>query len=352
MPAQDYDVRVWGRFDNQRRDLGIGLIMRELETRGLRATFFTEVLGSETFGIDGLRQVIAEIRGRGHDVQLHAHPIQRCGRYRSLGQAPVSDDIAAYPLDEQTQLLRQGIDILVGCGVPRDEILAFRAGNYGANNDTWAAMAAVGLRVSSSYNPCYFDNGCRLRFSDARAGLFRAEHGVFELPISNFVEHRGGFRHLQITAVSLAEMKRYLWEARRLGIAEVTIVTHSFELLHLDSIEHRLGRVNSVNLHRLRGLCRFLGEHARDFEVDTVGALAARLRDRDAVAPNGGDGSDGAAELPKGRRGDRARRLFEQAWKRVEARLPLSAPVTWPRSDRPGAGPQQLRREHEREDRT
>lgn len=44
LPAQDYDMRVWGRFRNHRHDLGIGLIMRELEARGFRATFFTEVL--------------------------------------------------------------------------------------------------------------------------------------------------------------------------------------------------------------------------------------------------------------------------------------------------------------------
>ena len=324
LPAQDYELRVWGRFRNQKHDLGIGLIMRELEVHGFRATFFTEALGAETFGIDGLRQVIGELRARGHDVQLHAHPIQRCGRYRSLGREPASDDIGAYALDEQTALLREAIDILVRCGVPRADVRAFRAGNYGANNDTWAAMASVGLGVSSSFNPCYFDKNCRLIFPSSRSGLFRAEHGVFELPISNFVEHDGTHRHLQITAVSLPEMTRHLWEARRLGIAEVTIVTHSFELLHVDSIEQRLGRVNSVNLLRLRGLCSFLRQHEHEFEVDTVGALAARLRETGPGSP------DGAREMPKGRRRDRVRRLFEQAVKRVEARLPFNAPMILP----------------------
>jgi len=334
LPAQGYDVRVWGRFRNQRHELGIGLIMRELEAHGFRATFFTEVLGSETFGIDGLREVIGEMRARGHDVQLHAHPIQRRGRYRSLGEAPAKDDIGAYALDEQVALLRDGIAILERCGVPRDDARAFRAGNYGANNETWAAMAAVGLRVSSNYNPCYFEKNCRLRFADSRPGLFRAEHGVFELPISNFVEHRGGHRHMQITAVSLAEMTRHLWEARRLGIGEVTIVTHSFEFFHLDSIEQQRGRVNSVNVLRLRGLCQFLREHAGEFEVDTVGALTGRLREAGATVP--GEAPDRApgrapgkpTEMPRGRRRDRVRRLVEQAWKRVEAELPFSAPVT------------------------
>jgi len=313
-PALDYDARVWGRFRNQRHDLGIGLIMRELEAHGLRATFFTEVLGSQTFGIDGLREIVGEIRKRGHDVQLHAHPIQRCARYRSLGVAPVDDDIGAYGLDEQTALLGEALAILVSCGVPRDEVRAFRAGNYGASNTTWAAMAAVGLALSSSYNPCYFDRNCRMRFADSRPGLFRAEHGVFELPISNFVERSGRHRHLQIAAVSLAEMTRYLEEARRLGIGEVTIVTHSFELAHFDPRDAQRGRVNRINLRRLRGLCRFLREREAEFEVETIGALAARLH-------AGAVPSATATEMPRGRRRDRARRLIEQGFKRVEAKL-------------------------------
>jgi hypothetical protein len=315
LPALDYDARVWGRFRNQRHDLGIGLIMRELEVHGLRATFFTEVLGSQTFGIDGLRRIIAEIRERGHDVQLHAHPIQRCARYRSLGRAPVDDDIGTYTLDEQTALLGEAIAILASCGVPRDEVRAFRAGNYGASNTTWAAMAAVGLPLSSSYNPCYFDRNCRMRFADSRPGLFRAEHGIFELPISNFVERAGRHRHLQITAVSLAEMTRYLEDARRIGIGEVTIVTHSFEFAHLDPRDPGRAGVNRINLHRLRGLCRFLHERHAEFEVETIGALAARLHAGDAVP------SAIATEMPTGRRRDRARRLFEQGLKRMEAKL-------------------------------
>src|SRR5437763_16837389 len=74
LPAQGYDVRMWGRFSNQKKDLGVGLIMDELEAHGMRATFFTEVFGSQHFGIDGLREVVQAMHRRGHDVQLHTHP--------------------------------------------------------------------------------------------------------------------------------------------------------------------------------------------------------------------------------------------------------------------------------------
>lgn len=322
VPAQGYDLRVWGRFENQSRDLGVGLLMTELERCGLRATFFTEVFGAHTFGFDGLREVCGEIRGRGHDVQLHTHPVQRRARYRTLGEAPAKDSVADYPRAEQAKLLAEGLALLVASGVPRGELLAYRAGHYGANNETWAAMADVGLVVSSNYNPCYFDKTCKMRFAGSAPGLFSAESGVYELPISNFVERGGGYRHLQITAVSLGEMKSHLLQARRLGIEEVTLVTHSFELCHIDSVEGRRGRVNSVNLLRLRGLAEFLRDNAADFEVETVGALAARLAAGDARPED-----RSPPEMPRGRRRHKARRLFEQAYKRVEAKLPLALPV-------------------------
>lgn len=313
-PVQGWDVRVWGRFSNQRRELGIRLIMDELEAFGHKGTFFVEALGSRFFGLDGLRATCAALRTRGHDVQLHTHPVQMQADWRSRGEEPASDDIGAYPRDRQVELLREGLDRLEACGVPRAELVAFRAGNYGANNDTWSAMKDAGLVLSSNFNPCYFDKNCKMRAESAAAGLFEARPGVWELPISNMIERGGGHRHAQITAVSSAEMKDYLRQANALGLREVTIVTHSFELYHVDSIGERRGRVNRVNLGRMRELCRFLREQSEQFEVDTCGALGRRLRDgKESAAP--------VDAMPRGRDVLKVRRLVEQAYKRFEAKV-------------------------------
>ena len=75
-PPLGYDLRVWGRFANHDEELGVPLIMRELEAEGLRGTFFVEPLGARFFGVDQLAAVCRAMRARGHDVQLHAHPMQ------------------------------------------------------------------------------------------------------------------------------------------------------------------------------------------------------------------------------------------------------------------------------------
>ncbi len=321
LPPQGYDLRVWCRFRNRQDELGLGLITRELDAFGFKGTFFTEVFGSYFFGMAGLRAIAARLRDGGHDVQLHTHPIQRNAGFRSKGDEPAPDDLAAYDVDAQTALVREGIDLLVRAGVPKDDVVSLRAGNFGASNETWEAMRRAGLALSSNYNPCYFDKRCAMRSDSARAGLFEAASGVWELPITNFREASGAPRHLQITAVSSDELHAAMIDARAEGVREVCIVTHSFEFCHIDSIAERRGRPNTVNVHRLKSLCRFLADHERDFEVDTCGALARRLaRGDERASPTT------PREWPAAHASHRAKRLVEQAFKRIEARVPFALP--------------------------
>jgi hypothetical protein len=313
-PPQGYDLRVWGRFRNQKQELGIDLIMRELEAHGHRATFFLEPLGSSHFGIEGLREVCATMRGRGHDVQLHLHPIQKQINWWTQGLAPPADDMADYSVADQTLLLGEGLGLLERCGVPRSELNAFRAGNFGAGNSTWQALARAKLRLDSSLNLNYLSKNCRIEWPKEETGLFDTGEGVWELPVSNFREADGAFRHLQLTAVSLREIEHYFDQARRHGIREITIVTHSFEFFFVDSIAQKAGRPNRINIHRLRGLARLLRRRQADFEVETVGALAARL-----PVPQ----LDTAPAVPVGSRIHRVGRLLEQGFKRVQAHLPI-----------------------------
>jgi len=316
VPPLSYDVRVWGRLINQREPLGIELIMSELEAHGLRGTFFVESIGAHYFGTSGLAEVCQGVRGRGHDVQLHLHPGLRRPDFRSRGEEPTEDDIGSYSEEEQVALLREARGLLVEAGVPEEELCGYRAGNFGASNATWRAMRQVGLNVSSNFNPCYFGKCCKMRLDDAPLGLFATpEPEVWELPITNFRDPRGDFRHVQITAVSAQEMIQCLRRYRALGVQEITVVTHSFEFFFLDDANRRRGHVNRINVDRLRGLCRYLQEHDDEFEVDTVGALGQRL----------GAGVQAArpvlASYPSVGALPYARRLAEQAVKRLAQRV-------------------------------
>jgi hypothetical protein len=312
-PARGYDLRMWGRFRNQDRPLGVPFIVEELAAAGLKATFFVEPFGSSYFGEPGLAEVCRFLRELGHDLQLHAHPVQRCIDWHTRGEPRLPDNMALYGTGAQVAMLRQGLSILERCGVPRSSILAFRAGNFGASNDTWRALATVGLRISSSLNLCYLDRHCRILWPTPANALFDTRAGVHELPITNFADGKGRFRHLQISAVSFPEMRHALMEASRLGLPQVTILTHPFEYFSIDSDTLRMGRPNPLNIERLRRLCRFLRERSDLFVTDTVGALARRLAE--GAPPE-------RSAVPRGRLALRYRRFAEQAYKRLAARLP------------------------------
>ncbi len=318
-PAMGYDLRMWARFANRESPLGIERIMNELEACGFRGTFYTEAIGAETFGLDGLRKVCTQLLDRGHDVQLHLHPNLREPNWHSKKAEQPDDNIASYPPETQVRLLKEGIDILASAGVPRADILSYRAGNFGASNETWHAMREAGLVLSSNDNAFYRDKDCEIDYPEGGSDLYATPaKEVWELPISNFLQPNGGFRHLQITATSLEEMKETLIQSRRLGIKHVTFVTHSFEFSCIDSAEDKLGHPNYVNLHRLRGLLRFLRDNPNDFEVDTAGALAKRLKNKGEQFA-----LSGLQSYPQEKKRHYYRRLIEQGIKRIGTRIAI-----------------------------
>src|SRR5262249_39954779 len=157
--------------------------------------------------------------------------------------------------------LREGKELLAEAGVPAHEIVSYRAGNFGASNEIWRCMREAGLTVSSNLNRCYLGKNCKMEFPGLRPGLFATGvAGVWALPVSNIEQPDGKSRHLQLTAASFEEMRFALRQFRALGVQHVTLVTHSFEFFHIDSVARRTGRPVRVNLWRLRRLLRFLRE--------------------------------------------------------------------------------------------
>jgi len=323
-PSFGYDERVWGRLANHREELGLGRVMSEIESRGFKATFFVDPLGSLTFGREGLREICRTILDRGHDLQLHLHPSLRHARWLSHGQPSLPDDMSDYGEAEQAALLQEGLHLLQEAGMDRRRVVAFRAGNFAADQTTWRAMARVGLSVSSNYDPCYFVPASIVR-TDAAAGLFpTGVPGVVELPITCFAQKDDAdpdsLRHLQIGAVSAAEMIDCLEQSRRLQVPHVTIVTHPFEFFYLDARDPPRGRVNHINLRRLRRVLDHLAARRGDFTVQVVRDVA---REAPPILAE-------AKPFLVGRRSLRLRRYAEQALKRLTRKL--RSPQVWVRT--------------------
>lgn len=245
------------RADNFRRaiqgatadgDAGIFHQMDVFDRHGLKAVFFVDPMPALLWGTGAIADIVEPILDRGHDVQLHLHSewLELLGDSNPLGDR-TGANIKDFTLDEQVVLLETGIDLLMQAGAPRP--VAFRAGNYGANDDTLRALAKVGIAYDSSHPPALMQGDCEIGLTEEhRRPLPR--HGVIEVPIGCIGDAFGGLRHAQLTALSYREIVAALRHARDHDLACFTVVSHSFELLC-----RQRTRINRIVQRRFEKVC-------------------------------------------------------------------------------------------------
>jgi peptidoglycan/xylan/chitin deacetylase (PgdA/CDA1 family) len=261
------------------RCYGTPLIMDLLEEHDLRATFFVEVFASTVVDGAALGGAYREIVERGHDAQLHLHPVFRyyAKRKRELLRAeppPADmDQIGSHPPFVQLEFLQEGVAIfehLVG-----RKPVAFRAGNYSANHATLAALEQVGIRYDSSFNAAYLGHSCLLTGVEPTNSPWRVG-SVWEVPLTVFTTGVGplaGLKPLEIGAVSFLEIKRVLEQAEGLGMGCVNMILHSFSLLKKSNSQFSRIRPDHLLIRRVKRVCRFLAAHRDRFRVVTFSDL-------------------------------------------------------------------------------
>jgi peptidoglycan/xylan/chitin deacetylase (PgdA/CDA1 family) len=226
--------------------VGIPYQLAVLAEHGLKACFFVDPMPALLFGPEPVERMVTPILAAGQEVQLHLHPFwARLAEGREDRR-----ELAEYGADEQHALVATARRLLIQAGA--ESPVAFRAGSYAANADTLRALAATGLRYDSSHNGCHHPRPSALPLPAAQLAPVEVE-GVIEVPVTVIADRPGRLRHLQICAVSLAELRAALDHAAAKRHPLVTIVSHSFELATRDGLS-----VNRVARDRFAGLCRHL----------------------------------------------------------------------------------------------
>lgn len=230
-------------------EAGIFFQMDVLERHGCKGVFFVDPLPGLLWGTRAIADIVGPIVERGHDVQLHCHTewLALAGERNPLDRK-TGRNMADFSLDDQVRILEIARDLLVSAGAPPP--VAFRAGNYGANDDTLRALRRVVIAYDTSHCPGIAGSACRIGLgAQDRSPLRRL--GVIEVPVGCIDGRSGRLRHAQVTALSLREMCEAVVHARDAGLAAFTVVSHSFELLSQDRT-----RVNSIVRRRFERLCR------------------------------------------------------------------------------------------------
>ena len=248
----NYDASITGR--TTAGDYGIGWQMDRLEEHGLKGVFFVDPMPALVHGRQIVTDIVGPILSRGHEVQLHVHT-EWLDFAPTNPFAPLSGhSIADFPADAQKGILALARDLLVDGGAPTPR--AFRAGNYGADDNTLHALAGLGIIWDTSLNPAYLGQECRI--SLPRETINATPHcGVTELPVSTLYDRPGHLRPAQVCALSSREMFALLDHAARTKQAHVMIVCHSFEMLSRDR-----QRPNRLVMDRYEALCAHVSQHA------------------------------------------------------------------------------------------
>jgi hypothetical protein len=232
--------------------VGIFHQMDVLDAHGLKGVFFVDPMPALLWGLGAIEDVVGPIVARGHDVQLHCHTEWLAHVPGNRLTARTGRNLKDFAFDDQCAIVAYARDTLVAAGAPPP--VAFRAGNYGANDETLRALTTLGIRYDSSHCPALVgaDCGISLGIGDRAP---RAHEGVVEVPVGCIATFGGRLRHGQLTALSLRELVAALRHARDAAVPEVVLVSHSFELLSRDR-----GRINRIVERRFRKLCQAIAD--------------------------------------------------------------------------------------------
>jgi len=262
---------IFGRTSSG--EFGVGWQMERMDEHGLKGVFFVDPMPALVYGEALLADIVGPILARGHDVQLHIHTEWlEWARSSPVGERR-GRNIGDFSRADQLVLLRLARELIERAGAPLP--IAFRAGNFGANDDTISVLTELGIAWDSSVNADYLGRECRVSF-DAERHMPIVHGGLIELPVSGLNDRPGHFRPAQICAISRWEMRAALDHAVQDGHALFNIVTHSFEMLSRDR-----QRPNRAVTGRFEALCRKI--------ADTSGLRTARIGELDPTVLLGTD---------------------------------------------------------------
>ena len=244
-------------------DFGIVWQMDRLRERGLRGVYFVDPMPALVYGPEIIERLVALILERGHEVQIHIHTEWLDWAKESPVNGRRALNIRDFSTEDQAQLIGWARDALIAAGAPRPT--AFRAGNFGANDDTLRALATLGITWDTSYNASYRHTWCGISAPPETVDPISI-CGVMEVPVAGIWDLPRHFRPAQVCALSAWEMRDALAHAAQSGAHSFVIVTHSFEMLSRDR-----RRPNHTVIARFISLCDAI---SRDDRLVSTGFTA------------------------------------------------------------------------------
>ncbi len=281
----DYARDVMGQTASG--EYGLPYLLKSLAAHRLNAVFFVESLHASALGGKLLQRTVRTLRAADQDVQLHVHTEWLSEPMAVELPRPYRQNLGDFDRADQTRIVRAALGNLRAAGGPA--VVALRAGNLGGNHDTVYAAKAAGLTWDMSLDLAY--GRAAYEAIQDRARREGVASACPTIPLSCVEDYPGHFRHMQLTALSFAELQHALFCAAREQWPYFVIMLHSFELIKRDASRATPARAHSINLRRWNQLCKLLDRRRDLFRTITC---------RDLVLPGtNGSGTQVPRTLPR-----------------------------------------------------
>lgn len=206
------------------KEYGIRYLMRMFDEWHVKALFFVDVAEMVDHGEQKIAQVLRDIDAGGHDVGVHVHPDHMGDLERRY--------LWQYSKEEQYELIARCTDFYEK--VLHRAPLSFRAGRYGANNDTLDVLDRLGYQYDMS--EFYASRYCKITPEVTWNRVVRCGRQLKEVPVTTFRSLSTPFysRNDQIDSGNVpSEFRRNIKRMVENGSVDVvSLFFHSFQLLN------------------------------------------------------------------------------------------------------------------------
>ena len=172
--ADAFEIFIKGEIED--REVGVKFINDLASKYGAAVEHFVDVYPYERYGECKFERLCSDIIHGRHGVNLHTHPSGRYDKNRKF--------MWQYSVDEQTEIInfgKQKIKEWIGM-----DVLAHRAGGYGANDDTIQALKFNGIFIDSSF--FYKNENCKINYDYINKAS--EKNGVLQLPVSVYEKQK------------------------------------------------------------------------------------------------------------------------------------------------------------------
>lgn len=216
------DKMIYGNMSDG-HEYGINYLMDFFDERSIKGLFFVDIAEAWEYGEEAIRKVLIDIANRGHDIGVHVHPDHMSDMNRRY--------LWQYTYEEQ-------YDIIYHCTSFYQDVLgkspkSFRAGRYGANNDTLKVLSSLGYRYDMSlfYNSSY----CKINPFFTWNRMVHFDEQLIEVPVTTYSSFKSLLysRNDQLDSGLIpSEFKRNIKkiiESNKVDV--VSMFVHSFQVL-------------------------------------------------------------------------------------------------------------------------